>query len=81
MCFTRPIYLTTKAKRCVVGKAPPPRWTRVGPCRDPLRLWYMQFWSATPVPGYYRRYFANRQDARVAQKHYRQTGGFASRER
>jgi hypothetical protein len=38
-------------------------WPRIGPCRDPLRLWFLEYRDAR---GVWRRYFANRDEARAA---------------
>lgn len=35
----------------------------IGPCRDPLRLWFLEFEDAR---GVWRRYFADRDEARAA---------------
>jgi hypothetical protein len=39
------------------------RLPRIGPCRDPLELWYLEWRDAR---GLRRRYFADRAEARVA---------------
>jgi hypothetical protein len=46
-----------------VGRKPPSRLPRIGPCRDPLRLWFLEFDDAR---GRWRRYFADRAEARAA---------------
>lgn len=37
---------------------------RIGPCRDPLRLWFLEW--ADVHGGIWRRYFADREEARHA---------------
>jgi hypothetical protein len=37
---------------------------RIGPCRDPLHLWFLEW--ADVHGGIWRRYFADRQEARRA---------------
>jgi hypothetical protein len=53
----------------------PPRLPRIGPCRDPLHLWYLEFegeHNGRPHP--FRRYFANRDEARAALRQLRDNG-------
>ena len=46
--------------------APPPqRRPFIGPCRDPLRLWFLEY---EDTRGVWRRYFADRAEARAALK-------------
>lgn len=44
----------------------------IGPCRDPLRLWFMEFEDAR---GVWRRYYANRDEARAALREQKKTPG------
>jgi hypothetical protein len=47
-----------------------PPLPRIGPCRDPLRLWFLEF--AESDGRRLRRYFADRNEARVALRTYRE---------
>lgn len=46
------------------ARAPEPRAARIGPCRDPLRLWFLEWRDETGQA--WRRYYANRDEARAA---------------
>jgi len=56
-----PVAVVAKRKR-------PPRLPRIGPCRDPLRLWFLEYRDRR---GIWRRYFADRDEARRALAAYR----------
>ena len=43
----------------------------IGPCNDPMELWFLEFDSGIMV---YRRYYADGPEARAALKHYKATG-------
>jgi len=43
----------------------------IGPCRDPLHLWYLEFVRAADGQ-VFRRYYANRDEARAALRQRRQ---------
>jgi hypothetical protein len=45
---------------------------RIGPCRDPLHLWFLEWADARGQV--WRRYFADRAEARAAIKAFRATG-------
>jgi len=45
---------------------------RVGPCYDPLRLWFLEFRGGDGCV--YRRYYADRTEARGALRRYRAHG-------
>lgn len=42
-----------------------PKLPRIGPCRDPLHLWFLEYLDAR-FGVVYRRYFATRDEARAA---------------
>lgn len=48
---------------------------RIGPCRDPLHLWFLE-WEATGQV--WRRYFADRDEARAALAEHRRRGPLTS---
>jgi hypothetical protein len=45
------------------------RRPRIGPCRDPLRLWFLEYVDAAGQV--FRRYYADRAEARQALREYR----------
>ena len=53
----------TRARRQVI------RWPRIGPVRDPLQLWYLEWKDARGQV--WRRYFADRAEARAGLKRHR----------
>jgi hypothetical protein len=46
---------------------------RIGPCRDMLELWYLEWEASGQV---WRRYYANRPEARLALRIYKAEGRF-----
>lgn len=52
-------------------KRRPPRLPRIGPCRDPLHLWFLEWRDDR---GHWRRYYADRAEARAALKVFRAGG-------
>jgi hypothetical protein len=52
-------------------RARPPRLPRIGPCRDPLRLWFLEWRDARGQV--WRRYYADREEARAAMREWRKT--------
>jgi len=47
-------------------RADPRPLPRIGPCRDPLCLWYLEYADGTGNGIIWRRYYANRAEARQA---------------
>lgn len=48
---------------------PLPRLPRIGPCKDPLRLWFLEYRALPSEPqpgGVFRTYHPGREEARVA---------------
>ena len=48
-----------------------PKLPRIGPTRCPLELWFVEFQKGATV---FRRYYADRSEARAALRVFKQTG-------